>query len=136
MLGEYLHPKESHKWLILEIDSKLILVDKETVDFKPSHDLGEVFLHYMPKNSIGYKIMQYTHGNIQTIRYEWEENIDVIVNPIEEKYLKYFRGQWSFEEMEKFLPKRSLKAELWSSICAFIYILNSVVRSRLFVKQI
>ena len=35
--------------------------------------------------------MQYTHGNIQTIRYEWKDNIEFIINPKEEKYLKYFK---------------------------------------------
>ena len=135
LIGEYLHPKESHRWLILEIDSKLILMDKDKVGFKPSHDLGDIFLHYMPKHSIGYKIMQYTHGNIHTIRYEWEGNIEVIVNPTEEKYSKYFRGNWEINEIEKFLPKRSLTCELWSSICAFSYIIKNVIKSRLFAKQ-
>ncbi len=134
LIGEYLHPKESHKWLILEIDAKLVLVDKTKVLFKPSHDLGEVFLHYMPKHSIGYKIMQYTHGSIQSIRYEWEDSIDFIVNPTEEKYLKYFRGNWTLDEMEKFLPKRSLSKELWCTICAFTYIIKNVIKSRLFTE--
>ena len=135
LLGEYLHPKESHKWLILEMDSKLILMDKEKVGFKPSHDLGDVFLHYMPKHSLGYKMMQYTHGNIQTIRYEWKDNIDFIVNPTDEKYRKYFIEKWQINEMEQFLPNRSLSSELWSSICAFSFILKSVIKSRLFAKH-
>lgn len=135
LIGEYLHPKESHKWLILEIDSKLVLMDKTRVGFKPSHDFGEVFLHYMPKHSIGYKIMQYTHGSIQTIRYEWEDSIDFIVNPTDEKYLKYFRDSWNFDEMEKFIPKRTLVNELWSTVCAFTYILRRVIKSRLLAQQ-
>jgi ubiquinone/menaquinone biosynthesis C-methylase UbiE len=135
LIGEYLHPKESHKWLILEMDSKLILMDKNKVGFKPSHDLGDVFLHYMPKHSLGYKIMQYTHGNIHTIRYEWKDSIDVIVNPTEEKYLKYFQEKWEINEIENFLPNRSLTYELWSSICAFSFILKSVIKSKLFANQ-
>ncbi len=135
LIGEYLHPKESHKWLILEMDSKLILVDKEKVGFKPTHDLGDVFLHYMPKNSIGYKIMQYTHGNIQTIRYEWEDNIEFIVNPTEEKYLKYFQNKWTLEEIQNFLPKRSLSGELVDAAAAFFYIFKSVIKSRILSKK-
>jgi len=135
VIGEYLHPKESHKWLILEIDSKLVIMDKKIAGFKHSHDLGEVFLHYMPKHSIGYKIMQYTHGSIQSIRYEWEDSIDFIVNPTEEKYLKYFRGNWDFEDIEKFLPKRSLPSELWTSFCALLYILQSLIKSRLLTRN-
>ena len=135
LIGEYLHPKESHKWLILEMDSKLILMDKDKVGFKPSHDLGDVFLHYMPKHSLGYKMMQYTHGNIQTIRYEWKDNIDFLVNPTDEKYRKYFIEKWQINQMEQFLPNRSLSSELWNSICAFSFILKSVIKSRLFAKH-
>ena len=135
LIGEYLHPKESHIWLILEIDSKLILMDKNLVGFKPSHDLGEIFLHYMPKHSIGYKIMQYTHGSIQSIRYEWKDSIEFIVNPTEEKYLKYFRGEWEFEDIKKFLPKRSLQSELWISIRALSYIFGSLIKSRILNRK-
>ena len=131
LIGEYLHPKESHKWLILEIEGKIIMVEKDKVGFKPSHDLGDVFLHYLPKYSLGYKLMQYTHGNIQTIRYEWSESIEVIVNPSEEKYLKYFKGNWDIKEMEIMLPKRGLVSELFSTTCAFFYLLGCIIKSRI-----
>jgi ubiquinone/menaquinone biosynthesis C-methylase UbiE len=131
LIGEYLFPKESHKWLILEIDNKLVMIDKKLVDFKPSHDFGEIFLHYLPKYSLGYKIMQYTHANIHTIRYEWKDDIEVLVNPTEEKYVKYFRGNWDLEDMKKFIPNRSLFEELTSSMSAFVQIFKSVVKSRL-----
>ena len=131
LIGEYLFPKESHKWLILEIDNKLELMDKKLVGFKPSHDLGDVFLHYLPTKSLGYKIMQYTHGNIETIRYEWNDKIEFLINPTEEKYLKYFTKPWDIEFASKFFPKRTLGSELWEASKAFGFVLFNVFKSRL-----
>jgi ubiquinone/menaquinone biosynthesis C-methylase UbiE len=130
LVGEYLFPKESHKWLILEIENKLVLMDKELVGFKPSHDLGDVFLHYLPTKSLGYKIMQYTHGNIETIRYEWSDEIEFLVNPKEEKYRRYFTQTWDVETASKFFPKRTLASELWEASKAFAFVLLNVFKSR------
>ena len=131
LIGEYLHPKESHKWLILEIDNKIVLMDKELVGFKPSHDLGDVFLHYLPKHSLGYKMLQYTHGDLQNVRYEWSEGMEFLVNPTEEKYRKYFTKTWDVDDASVFFPKRSLMAELWEACRAFTYVFTSVIGSRL-----
>ena len=35
LLGEYIAPKESHRWVIQDIDGKLVLYDKEYLNFKP-----------------------------------------------------------------------------------------------------
>ena len=134
LIGEYLHPKESHKWLILEIDGKIIMMDKEKVSFKPSHDLGDVFLHFLPKNSIGYKILQYTHGSIHNVRYEWENDIEVIVNPTEEKYVKYFKNTWTHNDIQSMFPKRSLFGEFTEAFKGFCFVLNGVIKSRLFTR--
>jgi len=130
LIGEYLHPKESHKWLILEIEGKIVMVDKTRVGFKPSHDLGEVFLHYLPKHSLGYKILQYTHGYVQNVNIEWDGEIEVIVNPTEEKYLKYFRGDCDIEVLQQLFPKHSLTKEFIMSISAFFFIIKTLVKSR------
>ena len=118
-MGEYLHPKESHRWLILEIDGKIVMVDKDKVGFLPSHDMGNVFLDFLPKYSIGFKLLQYTHGNIQTIRYEWEGDIELIVNPTDEKYLSYFRDPWSERQMHSMIPSSSMGKELWDTTKGF-----------------
>ena len=131
LIGEYLHPKESHKWLILEIEGKIVLMDKEKVGFKPSHDLGDVFLHYLPQHSLGFKILQYTHGEIQNVRYEWEGEIEFLVNPEDEKYVKYFKKVWTVQDASVFFPKRSLAQELWATTKAFAFILTNVFKSRI-----
>jgi ubiquinone/menaquinone biosynthesis C-methylase UbiE len=130
LMGEYLHPKISHRWLILEIDNKIVMMDKELAGFKPTHDLGEIFLDYLPRNSIGYKIIQNTHANLDTVRYEWEGEIDVIVNPTEMKYAKYFLRKWEIDDIQQFLPQRSLLEELFAVTSAFFFILVSVFKSR------
>src|SRR5690606_1509140 len=38
LIGEHLHPKESHRWVILEIDDKLVLFDKDNIGFNTSCD--------------------------------------------------------------------------------------------------
>lgn len=136
LIGEYIHPKESHKWLILEIDNKIVLMDKEKVGFKPSHDLGDVFLHFLPKHSVAYKMLQYTHGEIQNVRYEWDGSIEFLVNPSEEKYLKYFRDTWTVEVARNYFPKRSMFAELWMATKAFAFVFRSVIVNRISKKNL
>ena len=60
LIGEFLVPKESHQWVLLDIDSKLVLVNKKRLGFTHSHDFGELFLDYLPKSSFGFKILQRT----------------------------------------------------------------------------
>jgi SAM-dependent methyltransferase len=130
LLGEYLAPKESHPWLILEIDEKLVMVEKSKVNFKVSHDFGEMFLHFLPSKSIGFKIVERTYGDLMTIRYEWKDSAECIVNPDDEYYLKYFREPWELKDCEKLFPSRSYKSELLSSFMAFVDIIRFVFNSK------
>lgn len=131
LMGEYLVPKASHRWLILEIEGKIVMVEKERVGFKTSHDFGDFFLDYMPKQSIGYKVVQRTHGDIMTVRYEWNDEIEFVVNPTDEKYLKYFRNAWTSEIYADLFPQRGLFSELWNATLAFGDIIGSVFKSRI-----
>jgi len=130
LMGEYLFPKKSHKWLILEMDGKLIMMDKKEVNFQSSLDLGELFLHHLPSQSIGYKIMQYTHGDVETIRYEWEGEIEILVNPTEEKYRQYFEKPWTVQDAATFFPKKSTTSELWDALKAVGYILTRSIKAK------
>lgn len=115
LLGEYLHPKESHRWLILEIDNKLVLYDKEEVGFVPTLNLGELFLTYMQTNSLGYKIMDKTHPLVREIHYEWVDEVTCLTNPKDEKYRKYFTQTWDHDMMQTMFPKRPLRKEITES---------------------
>nr|WP_319398258.1 methyltransferase domain-containing protein [uncultured Carboxylicivirga sp.] len=107
LIGEYLFPKEAHKWLILELDNKLVLMEKENLWFKTGLDFGFLFLTWLQKTSIGYKILMDTKPNFMTVRYEWKDDIEFLVNPKDEKYTRYFTEAWNEEMVHLFFPHQS-----------------------------
>lgn len=54
------------------------------------HDYGMLFLNYLPYQSLTYKILQLSEPQLAVNRYEWENDIDFIVNPTEEYYRSFF----------------------------------------------
>lgn len=107
LIGEYLFPKKSHKWLLLELDDKLVMVEKEKFWFKTNLDFGFLFLTWLQSNSVGYKIFMETKPNFMTMRYEWQDSIEFVVNPTEQKYLDYFSKPWTEEMIKEFFPSQS-----------------------------
>ena len=79
--------------------------------------------------------MQHTHQNIFTVRYEWEGEIEVLVNPSERKYTDCFMKEWTSKEINQFLPQRSLIKELWEAIGACGIICKTLIKSRLFTSK-
>lgn len=125
-IGEYLCPKESHKWILLEKDHKLYLVDKEKLGFRNNIDMGELFQHYFPKNSLAFKIFERTHPNMMTIRIEWDGSFEYVIDPSEEEILKYFGKTWPYEWGDAFFEKRSRWADLMACVGAFFDIIKTV----------
>lgn len=130
LLGEYLIPKESHKWVLLDINEKLIIVSKERIGFTTSHDFGELFLDFLPKSSLGFKILQRTHPQLFTVNYEWREKIDFIVEPDDKELKEFFSQPWNQQMYNKIIPKRSLGTEFKNSVKASYDILKSVLKSK------
>lgn len=120
LIGEYLFPKKSHKWLILELDNKLIMVEKEKYWFSTDIDLGFLFLTWLQKTSLAYKLLTSTRPDIMTTRYEWEGKIEFIINPEKEEYLRYFKGYWDEQMAKQFFPETSLGKEIGAVMMAFI----------------
>lgn len=135
LLGEYIAPKESHRWVIQDIDGKLVLYDKEVLGFKPWMDFGEVFLYYLPKTSIGFKILERTHAGILTVNYEWRDGIDILVNPQDEYYLNHFIKPWDAALCDKMLAKRTYRSEIAATLNAMFDIMRSVTRSKVLRSQ-
>ena len=131
LLGEYMAPKESHRWVIQDIDGKLVLYDKEYLKFTPWMDFGEVFLYYLPKTSIGFKILERTHASIITVNYEWKDGIDILVNPQEEYYLNHFIKPWDESICDKLLVKRSYSKEILATMGAMFDIMRTVTKSKI-----
>lgn len=112
LIGEFLFPKESHKWVILYIDNKLVFYDKSKMPGNYKCDYGEVFLNYLPYQSLPYKTLWYTEGDMMINRCEWEGSVDYIVNPEDDYYLSFFTEKWDRAKAEKIFPPRSVKSEL------------------------
>ena len=134
LIGEYLFPKKSHKWLVLELDNKLILVEKEKYWFKSEMDFGFLFLTWLEKTSVAYKMLIDTKPNFRTIRYEWKDTIDFEINPTNPEYLKYFQSYWDKEMTKVFFPQRSKLKEFSVALRAISAIFIRAI-SALFLKR-
>ena len=129
LIGETLYPKESHKWVILEIDKKLVVYEKSKINgFCPN--FGDLFLTYLPYQSIAYRILTCTHGDLLTIRYEWENGIDFLINPEDEYYTSFFTKPWTSEMIEKIFPPRSLGKEFRRTFRSFYYIFSQMMSKK------
>lgn len=135
LIGEYLFPKESHKWLILELDKKLVLVEKEKFWFKSNFDFGFLFLTWLQKSSVAYKMLMETKPNFMTMRYEWEDDIEFIINPEDPHILKYFTQPWDAEMVMEFFPKRSGLAEFSDAVKSISNMVYRAVGGRYLSKR-
>jgi len=130
LLGEYLVPKESHQWVILEIDNKVVLMNKERLGIKYEHGFGEIFLEFLPTNSFGFKILQRTHQQLMTVKHEWKDSIEYIVDPPNEELRQYFDKPWDLKMYQEVFSKRSLGREYITAMAATFDIFKSVIKSK------
>ena len=130
LLGEYFFPRESHKWIIHEMNDITYLVDKKKINFTCGYDLGELIQDYLPKHSIGFKILERTHPNLITNRVEWEGDFKYVVDPTDPEILKYFTGKWKREWADAFFPQKTKWQEFKDSSRAFYDMSRSVIRSK------
>lgn len=130
LIGEFLIPKGSHKWVLLDIDDKLVIVDKKKLGLTSSHDFGDVFLTFLPKHSLGYKILQRTQPQLFTVNYEWKDKIEYIVEPSDEMLRQYFTRTWDKAMFDRMVPNRSLSSEFMAATGAMWDIMRSVWKSK------
>ena len=135
LLGEFLFPKKSHRWIILDIDNKLVLFEKSKMPDHYENNYGELFLNYLPYQSLIYKLLWFTEGDLMLNRYEWEEKIDFIVNPTDEYYLRFFTKPWNKEMVRKLYPPRSPFKELHKTFAALWYIMWTKFRHKFFERH-
>ncbi len=120
-IGEILAPKSSHKWVILEIDRKIVLFEKAKLSYNFEPDFGNIFLNYLPYQSLPFRLLNMTRNNLMNVRYLWENEIDFLINPQEEEFKSYFTKKWSPEMVTKIFSPRSVTTEIRYSLKAFIY---------------
>ncbi len=135
LLGEFLFPKKSHKWIILDIDGKLVMFEKEKMPGNYCNDYGELFLNYLPYHSLPYKLLWYTNGDITLNRYEWKDKVEIIVNPTDEYYLNFFTKKWDSVMVKKLFPQRSVFKEVMKTLNAIFYLLKNKVKYKLYKHE-
>ena len=135
LIGEYLFPRVSHKWILHELDDVLYLVDKEKMGFKFGYDLGLLIQDYLPTHSIGFKVLERTHPNLITIRIEWDSDFKYVVEPQDPEVLKYFSGKWQNEWADAFFPRKTMMQEFKDASAAFFDISKSVFKSKVLKKS-
>lgn len=134
LIGEYLIPKESHRWVIQEVDDKLVMYEKDVIGFKTSNDFGDVFLQYMFKNSLGYRLMIRNHSFIITNNYEWKDEIEILVNPQESYYRDIFTQPWNEEAYQKLIKPKKPLTELRQSVAGAAEIAKSLFMGKVFKR--
>lgn len=130
LIGEYIMPKESHKWVVLEIDDKIVMYEKTKIDFQSGPDLSYLFQNYLPTQSIGYKIFQRSHYHLVNVNYEWKDNVELLVNPDSSYYKKFFTRPLCEDYVNKIFAKRSLAEEAKMVVWALSDIIKSVFKSK------
>ena len=103
MLGEQMFPKESHRWVILLIEDKLVFYEKEKMPGNYRNNYGEVFLNYLPYQSLPFKMLYVSEPNLLLNRIEWEGTIEYLVNPEDDYYSSFFTRKWNREMTMKIL---------------------------------
>jgi SAM-dependent methyltransferase len=135
LLGEYLFPRVSHKWILQEFKDVLYLVDKKKLGFSYGYDLGELIQEYLPTHSIGFKILERTHPNMINVRIEWEADFKYVVEPEDPEIRKYFNGKWDLSWGDDFFPRKTMLQEFKDASAAFGDITKSVFKSKLLKKH-
>lgn len=130
LIGELLFPKASHKWVILDIDAKLVLFEKSKMPGNYGNNYGELFLNYLPYQSLPYKLLWLTEGNLMLNRYEWKDDVDFIVNPEDDYYLSFFTRKWTREMTEKVFPQRSFSTEIRHLLRALLHFMKIKMESK------
>ena len=107
LIGEYLVPKKSHRWAILEIDEKIVLMNKQIIGLSSPFDFGDLWQKHVMYDSIEFNIFMRTHPNLFTIRYEWKDEINCVVDPDDENLRSFFVHSWDEKKILKIIPKKS-----------------------------
>lgn len=111
----------------MSIDGKLILFEKSQMPHY-MHDYGMLFLNYLPYQSLTYKILQLSEPQLAVNRYEWENDIDFIVNPTEEYYRSFFIQPWTKEMVEKIFPRSNTLKEFRKLMKGIWYLIKYEMR--------
>lgn len=135
LIGEFLFPKASHRWVLLDIDDRIVLYEKSRMPHRFESDFGELFLNYLPYQSLPYKALWLTEGDLMSVRYEWKDEVDFIVNPTDGEYVAYFTQPWTREQVRRLFPPRGVMTELIRTLLATGRLVYEKANSSMHRKQ-
>lgn len=131
LIGEYLVPKDSHKWGILELDNNIVMMEKAKSGLSTSLDFGDLLLYHIAQHSIGFKIMMKTYPDLLTVRQEWKDKIDFVIDPPNGDMRSYFTKNWTREQIYTMFKPKSKFEEVTSAFAAAIGIGFDFIGARL-----
>lgn len=129
LIGESLFPKESHKWLCLEIDNKLVMYNKDLFP-RIYPNFGTTFLNHLPYQCISLRVFYSSCHQVHTVRYEWRDNIDILVNPENDYYRGFFECAWTDQMRDTIFPYRTKFQDFKTSLKAFFHIVKVSITDR------
>lgn len=125
LIGEFLAPKKSHKWAVLNINNRLVFFEKKLMPYDFSMDMGDLFLNYLPYQSIIYRLFVMTRNNYHVAKIEWEGTIQYAINPNDEYLSSFFLEKLTPQMIEQILPPLSAKKDFILLVKAFIFFIKS-----------
>jgi SAM-dependent methyltransferase len=82
LVNEYMAPNPKHKWVCMEIDHKMVLMEKAQIGMdNPIRHFGSLFTTVLNEDSLAFKTFVRANQDIFSVRHEWEADIDFEINP-------------------------------------------------------
>jgi ubiquinone/menaquinone biosynthesis C-methylase UbiE len=131
LISEFLTPKESHRWVTLEIDDKLVLYEKSLMPSTFQPDFGMLFIGYLPHNTLAYRMLCEDYSVINSVKYEWKNEIDILVNPQDEYYSSFFLKKWTAEMTAKIFPPYSNMKKIFNYFRDPFFLLKETLRNKM-----
>lgn len=78
--------------------------------------------------------MERTHPNLVTIRIEWENNFEFVVQPTDPVILNFFTGKWQLSWGDDFFPPKTIIQEFREASLAFFEISRRALKTNFFKK--
>ncbi len=128
LIGEFLAPKDSHKWLLQEIDNRLVMYEKSRCNYSFDANFGDLFLNYLPYKSLPYRLLKMCENNFMEVKFLWEDTIDFDVNP-EDETKDFFSAKWSPEIVKRLFPHVSVGREFLGFTGALFYFMAEKFKS-------
>ena len=97
-------------------------VQAQEVQYRNNY--GEVFLNYLPYQSLPFKMLYVSEPNLLLNRIEWEGTIEYLVNPEDDYYSSFFTRKWNREMTMKIFPPRRGLTEINRTLQASYYLVR------------